>query len=52
VTFLGVATVLLLIRRAGHPTVAFCGIRGTRSYPDTECNRDKRAFPLRSSSVE
>ena len=41
-----VVSLLLLIRRAAHPNVAFLGrIPGTRSYSDVERNPDNEAVP-------
>jgi len=41
-----VVSLLLLIRRAAHPNVAFLGrIPGTRSYSDMERNPDNQAVP-------
>jgi MFS superfamily sulfate permease-like transporter len=41
-----VVSLLLLIRRAAHPNVAFLGrIPGTRSYSDLERNPDNQAVP-------
>jgi high affinity sulfate transporter 1 len=41
-----VVSLLLLIRRAAHPSVAFLGrIPGTRSYSDLERNPDNQAVP-------
>jgi MFS superfamily sulfate permease-like transporter len=41
-----VVSLLLLIRRAAHPNVAFLGrIPGTRSYSDMERNPDNEAVP-------